>query len=242
MASLTLMRALFATTTSTGLENLATPDPKEIAAPSSGASIGLDLGASFEVDTIFVGHIVTAATTVAIYTGASLGATTTLQSTPTLGPSTARRRHGFVKLGAPVSSRYWTLVFGSPAASATVGIAALGKSVQPAFGHEWGSGRLIRDMSQVTALRGGGFGIERGARAPGWQFTAGDLSDAEVVSLWDMVQEVGESAPVVVCEDPALAQPSLNEALHYGLFDRPEAYSREAPGLNRWSFRVKDWV
>jgi len=249
-ASLTLMRALFATAMdvsptagSSGWANLATPDPKEVAILAAGGGYwDMDLGASVTADTFFLGFCSNNSDlAVNIYTATGLGTGRTLLGALSVGPATARRRHAFLKIATPSASRYWAFNV-TGAAAITAGLATIGQSIQPVFGHEWGSGRLIRDMSQVTDLRGGGFGIERGARAPGWQFTVGDLSDAEVASLWDMVQDVGMSAPVVVCEDPSLSQPALNEALHYGLLDRPEAYSREAPGTNRWSFRTKDWV
>ena len=244
MASLIIMRARLPVVTTNGVaansDNLKTPDPKEIYSGNA-QYIFFDFGAAYEFDTAFIGYIGGAATSNAIGVNQGVNMSFTGQTgkaTPTPGPTTARRRHAFAKFTAG-TSRYWNISFWE---SFSVGIVVFGKSIQPAYGHEWGSRRGIRDMSQVTPLRGGGFGIERGARAGGYEFTCGDLTDAEVQSLYDMVEDVGESAPVVVCRDPALAQPDLNNALHYGLLDRPEAYVREAPGMNSWSFRVKDWV
>mgnify|MGYP000619081529 CR=1 FL=1 len=242
MANLTIMRARFPNANNGA--NLATPDPKETTVLSgTGGYIYLDMGESIAVDTWFFGFIGPTTTSIgAIYsTDAAWTGVTYVGDILSLGPSTARRRHAFGKAVSPTTSRYWRITYANSAAS-TLGIVAIGKSIQPAYGHEWGSRRGVRDMSEVTPLRGGGFGIERGARAGGYEFTCGDLTDAEVESLYDMVQEVGESSPVVVCRDPALTGADLNAALHYGLLDRPEAYAREAPGRNSWSFRVKDWV
>lgn len=246
MASLTIARARFAvavTQTGTGPDNLRTPDPKEVWQGATAAnSIYFDMGEAVEADTFFVGSILPNADnlTVEVSSATSLGAGGVGLGSMSPGPVTAKRRHAFLKR-APVTSRYWAINFNSTAPSG-FGVFAIGKSVQPAYGHEWGSGRTVDDRSDVSALRGGGYGIERGARVPGWQFNCGDLSDAEVASLWDIVAEVGGSAPVVVAEDPSASQPALNNSLHYGLIDRPEAYTREAPFLNSWSFRIRGWV
>ncbi len=244
MANLTLMRARIPTAVSgsaNGIANLMTPDPKE-ATSETASDFDVDFGESVTFDTVFVGHLSKGADLgVALRTATSYGLGLVLLAAPTVGPATARRRHAFLYLATPVTTRYFRLSL-SGTGTLSAGILAIGDSTQPAYGHEWGSGRLIRDMSEVTGLRGGGFGIERGSRAGGYQFTCGDLTDAEVDALYDMVEEVGESAPVVICRDPALTGADLNNALHYGLLDRPEAYTREALGRNSWSFRVKDWV
>lgn len=245
MAALTITRARFPVATSAGHENAKTPDPKEVASGSGPGYVNVDMGASVEADQFFAGFLsANAFTAINAYSQTDLAGTTrTLVGALSIGGAAVRRRHGFLKTAAPSTSRYFSFhVDVGVGVAWSLGIAAIGKSVQPAWGHEWGSGRYIDDRSDVSPLRGGGYGIERGARVPGWQFTTGDLTDAEVKSLWDITAEVGTSAPVVVCEDPALAQPDLNEAIHYGLFDRPEAYERQAPQLNRWSFRVRGWV
>lgn len=246
--SLVIARALFPVATGgvavAGRDNLLTPDPKEVAGHTTAAEIYFDMGASVTIDTAFLGFLGgPGGTTATLKTATSLaGAGAVDVATLTVAPTTERRRHGFAKLGSPVTSRYFGIAIGPIGSAFTVGIFALAKAIQPVWGHDWGSGRFIDDRSEVEGLRGGGFGIERGARVPGWEFTVSELDDTELASLWDLVQEVGKSAPVVVAEDPSLTGVALNRALHYGLFDRPEAYTRETPGQNRWSFRVLGWV
>jgi hypothetical protein len=252
MSSLLMYRAipLAAVTNqfSTGTTNLLTPDPKEVCSLNGGAgvySFDIDAGAAVTIDSFFAGFFGVAGPYVGgVWTGTGMG--TGLVEQGIIYPWAAlhseqgnRRTHGFQRIVAPATSRYWQIKLAAPA-STTLGVLGLGRALQPFYGREWGSGRSVRDMSDVTELRGGGFGIDRGARVPGLQFTLGDLSDAELVKAWDIVEEVGGSAPIVVCEDPDRTN-GLNERFHWGLFDRPEAYERAGTFQNRWSFRVKGW-
>lgn len=246
MSSLLLYRALpFACTTA---PNLATADPKEVVAFSVASEFYLDFGGSVTLDSFFAGYfspianggyIASVQTATGQGTGLSAGLAL-VGGTPAALAVQGRRRSHFVRLATPATSRWWRVVL-TPAGATSVGVIAAGLAVQPAFGHEWGAGRQPVDLSTVSQLRGGGFGIERGARMSAWRFSCGDLTDAETQTLWAMAEEVGESAPVVVCEDPDYTA-GLNERLHYGLFDSPEAYERQVPGATRWSFRVRQWV
>jgi hypothetical protein len=230
----------------TGGPNLLTPDPKEVWVGSSGGGtyfFDIDLGSPQTADFIFAGfssfpvfHVTSLWTATGMNTGLSaVNFTASGQLTSPRGP----RNHNFASF-APLTSRYWRVGVNC-ATSFSLGILALGRAVQPTWGREWGSGRQVTDMSAVQPLRGGGYGIERGARKPGFQFTCGDLTDAEVEDLWQMALEIGESAPVIVVEDPDRTA-GLNERIHYGLFDRPEEYQRLLPGATRWGFRLKGWV
>lgn len=243
MANLTITGAKFATAVTAGQERLLTPDPKEtFTGGSTSVTIGLDLGASYSLDNFFVGFLSSGVTAVTAYTGGSLGATTNNQGAMSLGPTTARRRHAWLKLAAPVSSRYVSFGVTASASGWSAGVALAGLALQPTWGHEWGSGRFVDDRSLKQPLMGGGYAVERGARVPGWQWTVGDLTDVELATIWDTMQDVGQSAPVLVSEDPGASQPALNENIHYGLFDRPEAYERQSPGQSRWSFRLLEWI
>lgn len=235
-----------------GETNLLTPDPKEVGVHPVGAGgvwLRFDLGSVQTFDTAFWGfHTYSAGSVADLRAGNINGAGNPVivgtGAAALFAPSdraVPRRQHGFARFALQTARYVETyLVRGNPAVDATLGIFAVGKALQPFYGREWGSGRTLRDMSDVTELRGGGFGIDRGARVPGFQFTVGDLSDPELVQVWDIAEEVGGSGPILVCEDPDVTD-GLNERLHWGLFDRPEAYERDSPGRNRWSFRVKGW-
>lgn len=256
MAALTIARAIFPTVVSVGAwangveQNFRTPDPKEVASvvfvSANGISATFDIGSAQAIDTFFAGFL----------TGLPNGSTVQLQSVTDIngsGPVTVgvanisdlsrSRVHAFARIPAPVTSRYWRFIFSVPSATTmTIGILAVGKSVQPLYGREWGSGRTPIDLSAVQSLRGGGFGIERAARKALYEFTCPDLTDAELAELWDIAAEVGESAPVIVAEDPAAVGAELGRGLHYGIFRRPEAYRRLIPGASSWAFRVEEWV
>jgi hypothetical protein len=255
MSSLLLVKPLTALAVSNPNANgdptpALTPDPKEVvvAAGSVGVVlVRLDYGADFQMDSFFCGFWSSHMSLVGLTTGTSAqGGPVTAQANinPALSDyASPRRRHGFLRLGAPITARWvqFALTRDGTGIDANAGIFVSGLAVQPAFGREWGSGRQVVDMSSVTPLRGGGFGIDRGARKPAWLFTCGDLQDAEVPALWNVAEDLGESAPVLACEDPDITN-GLNERLHYGLFTNPEAYSREAVGVTKWSFRIVDWV
>jgi hypothetical protein len=250
-ASLTIMKALFgvasggsSAATAATLPNALTMDPKEAVAGTDTAYVDLDLGAAYDLDTFYVGNLSAAAfSSLQLWYGATFQSRTT-QAPSALAVAAAgvRNRQAFVKLATPINTRYPSFRFGLTAPAAwSAGLLAVGDSIQPTWGHEWGAGRSVDDRSPKDTLISGGFGVDKRAVVPQWGFTVGDLTDAELDSLWDMVADVGASSPVVVCEDPSLAMPLLNKATHYGLFERPEAYERLVPGASRWSFKVTEW-
>jgi hypothetical protein len=227
----------------TASANAATPDPKEVVVMSGSVGNGwlkLDLGSSQLIDGFFLGF--SSGITADVYVGNSSGSQGAYLGNCPLAASDVSnpyRRHGYVK-GGPISGRYVDVVlFHSGLAS--VGIFAALTSVQPQYGRGWGSGRAPVDMSNVTELRSGGFAVDPGGRKANFRFTCSELTDGEVASLWRIAEEVGIGSPAVVVEDPD-ATAGLNERLNYGLFNRPEAYERQSPGQNAWSFTLNRWV
>lgn len=67
------------------------------------------------------------------------------------------------------------------------------------------------------------------------------VSAADRRALWALVKDRGERRPVLVAEELQEGA-GTNEELHYGLFDRFEAYERQAPGSTRWSLSMTEWV
>lgn len=263
MSSLKLFAPLWPTAAKknggTDAPNLLTPDPKEIELlPTGGVTTWyLDFGVAVTLDSLaligltpvnplgttprvsFVGTITDIAGSG--LTLMNIGGNDADFIPGSSGGWPARRRKIF-KTWAPATSRYWAIAIGNNSGVAGgIGVMAMGLAIQPAWGHEWGSGRLPEDRSQVTPLRGGGFGIERGARMASWRFTCGDLTDDETQGLYLMAEEIGISAPVVAVEDPDYTS-GLNDRIHYGLFDRLESYERQIPGATRWAFQVREWA
>jgi hypothetical protein len=244
MANLTLTKMLFATnvTGPTNPANLQSPDPKENATATGGTTnIDFDMGASVSADTFFAGFISSGVSAIALSTGTGLGTGLASVGSLNLGPTTAARRHAFLKAGSPSSSRYWRLAV-TYTGTLSIGIVGIGAAVQPTWGHEWGSGRQPIDLGVAEPLRGGGFVVERAAIKAAWQFTLADLTDVDLKALWAMALSIGISSPVLAMEDPALTGQDMNDALHYGLLARPEVYERLLPGISRWNWRVEEWV
>ena len=117
----------------------------------------------------------------------------------------------------------------------------MGRSWQAEWGHEWGAGRFIEDTGTAERLFGGGFGIDEGVAAGGYQWTFGDLQPAETEALYQLVKERRTTRTVLVVEDPEQS-PGLNERIHWGLFRKLEPFERADPLNTKWSLSVGDWA
>lgn len=232
----------------TGYANLLTPDPKEIwtdTTVGSNVTFSFFLGGTISINFVMLGFITAAAAAtmkvtagVGNYTDFTLRNTSLIQTTGALGP----RYHG-IWSGTPVSVSDVQITLNQPAGAdpITAGVLLVGSAFQPTYNREWGSGRQVIDTGSKEALLGGGFGVGEGARKAGYRWTLGDLSDAEVASLYAIALDRGETRPIVVVEDPDNTA-GLNERIHYGLFDRFEAYERANPQQTRWSLSMTEWV
>lgn len=227
--------------TMTNPSRMATWDPKEVAY-SNGAgarTIDIDLGAVQSVGSIYLGGV-NGTTTFAVTGGAAAYTTTALGNIVVAPKRTAVAPRQYLLEFAPVNFRYFRLS-ANLADGFEVGIAAACERISPSWGHEFGASRTLEDMSNVTANRAGGFGIDAGAIVPGYSFTLGDLTDEEREALFDLLRKTGQSNPIIVAEDPAVTN-DLDARLHYGLFQRLEGYERRSPGITRWALKMRDWI
>lgn len=228
---------------STGAANLLTPDPKEVWAATLGAgayALYIDMGSAVTIDSLFVGGLNAGAFLYTFYKAADM-AGGGLVALYTPAAPTAASPYGFVRLAAPTSSRYFRISIANFSVGPQAGVIALGLAFQPTHNREWGGGRLLIDTGSKERLLGGGFGIGEGVRKAAYQWTFGDLLDAEVEALWDLAKDRGETSPIVVVEDPADTA-GLGNRIHYGLFDRFEPYTRQGAGRTRWALSMEEWV
>lgn len=227
-----------------GAGYLITPDPKEAAVAASAVtkSIDIDLGSVQTIDTIFIGYTSDDGSGSFVAQSGTVNYTATARGTIPAAPSLApgQRRHFLQVAVTPYQARYIRLTSAFQAGY-SVGVVAVGLAFRPTYGREYGSGRYITDTSSVQRLFGGGFGIDEGARVPGWSFTMGDLTDDEVDRLYAITWATGESRSILAIEDPDFTA-GLNERIHWGLFAKIDAYERFAPGQSRWSLRVDEWA
>jgi hypothetical protein len=225
--------------------NLLTPDPKEVATQGAGSAafVDIDLGATFSIDSFFVGYLSSNMGSVDISYGTASSTTNSLatvavQSSVLPAPD---RHRAYVHTSA-VSARHIRFSFPSPGGSAgTLGVLAVGLSVPITWGHEYGAGRPVEDTGIAERLFSGGFGIFEGVRVGGYQWTFGDLLDGEVEALYALQRALGITKSVLVIEDPTQSD-GLNERTHWSLFDRLETYERGVPGASRYAFKVRDWA
>jgi hypothetical protein len=226
---------------SSGALNILTPDPKEVVVGGGAGTyfMNIDMGSSVTIDTVFLGGLSSGTYLSALRSATGMGTGTVSLYSP--GAPTVAAPYGFKKLAAPVASRYFQVDFGNPSAAPMAGVLVLGLAFQPTFNREWGSGRPIIDTGAKEPLLGGGFGIGEGARKGGFRWTFGDLTDAEIETLYDLAKDRGETRSILVCEDPDDTT-NLGKRLHYGLFDRLEVFERANPSQTRWSMSMTEWV
>jgi len=228
-----------------GAIRILTPDPKEAIVIDGGdLGVTLDFGVPVTVDTIFLGY----------HTGGAVQGWS-LNTTPqyNAGADTNISGGDFSSLGygnpthvfrqfAPATSRYWRIYFSRQGgAPFTIGTLALGLSWSSKWGQEMGAGRQVIDTGTAERLFGGGFAIDEGARAGGYQWTFGDLQADEIRSLYQIVKDRGSTRSVLVVEDPEQTD-GLNERIHWGLFERLDFYERSDPTNWRWALRISDWI
>lgn len=234
----------------TGVDFVATPDPKEAwvsGGASTTATFELDLGSAQQFDSIFVGFVAgPAAPTFTLKSGVAASTETThFTAQSVYAPSSLSsplRRHLFRRLAAPVTHRYVQFAFAPGAAVvASIGVIAVGLAFQPTYNREKGGGRRPIDTRRVERLASGGFGSGPGVTKRGFRWTLGDLSDAELDQLEWLALDRGNADPVIVVEDPDLTT-GLNERICYGVFDQFEFYERGDPSKHRWGLGAEEWV
>lgn len=233
-----------------GAARLLTPDPKEAWLDStigSAATLSVDLGSVQTIDTAFIGNT-NAATGAAMTVRSGINASTEY-NWPTAGILPApyriasRPRHGLAQLAVPVQARYVDFIITQPAGGQPmyVGNLALGLGFVPTWGSEYGGGRGVVDTGARERLLGGGFGVARGTRKANYAWTMGDLTDDEVQTLYALIYDRGETAPLVVIESPDNTA-GLGERSHWCVADKLEPYERFAPGATRWAFSIEEWT
>lgn len=235
-----------------GPGNLLTADPKEVwvdSADGSVVNIDIDMGAVVPIDTILLGHITPPAAGaiwtitggVAAYTTGVLKASGPLRAIDASGQFPGMS-HAFWT-GAQQGLRYIRLAITQSAGAGplSAGVVMLGAAFTPAYNKEWGAGRRVIDTGSATALPGGGFSIVDGARKRSFSWTLGDLSTDEIEVLEAIALDRGETAPLLVVEDPA-ATTAQRSRIHYGLLQGLRQFERRNVKQTRWEFTVEEWI
>lgn len=244
--------AAIAASRGSGAANLLTHDPKEVWADSAvgtAATIQIDLGAVKPVNTVVLCAIygAVAGATWSITAGAASYDQQTLTAATTLRAIDAAGQAPTVShalwLGATTNVRYVRITVTQPAGNPAlkIGRLMLGAGFQPTWNKEWGSGRGVIDTGASTRLLSGGMAIVEGARLGTYAWTLGDLTDAEVETLYALQLEVGETLPVLVVEDPDATTAQRNR-IHYGRLVSLRKFERRSPGRTRWELSMEEWI
>jgi len=226
--------------TGAGLDNLATPNPKEafVASGAGQVTIAIDFGVHVVIDTVFLGFT-------NLPEGASidlLGDDAPIGSA--VGSHSYRRapaRHAFVAFDAPIGLTSLQLRVPGFDQALVAGIVAAGLGVRASAGVEPDWGRPITDTSVVSRLPGGSFGIDRAAASGGYQWTMPALTDIERDQLYALQLDVGIGSTILAIEDPA-AVLGRNEVAHWSLITKPDVFARTMPGESKWPWQVQDWA
>jgi hypothetical protein len=246
LSVLAILKPITGITVAGGLTNperLLTPDPKEVAVKTAAGviTIDIDLGSVQPVSAIYLGAMSGALDFTV--TGGAASYTTTALSNMLVAPklrAVAPRRA--LTTFTDQSWRFIRLTSTTSAAAAfQIGNLVVADAFRPTWGHEWGAGRGIGDTGIASRLISGGFGIMQGARFKTWDFSLGDLTDSEYEELFDLLWQIGETNPAVLCEDPDVTA-NLDARIHYGKFGKLDKYERLVPGATRWNLKFEEWV
>lgn len=228
-------------------DNLLTPNPREVAVDASGtpSQINFDLGSVQPIDTLLLGF--TSGIATVSTRGGPNAATDSDIANVAVNPApsvttTPRTVHFLRRLAAPVSARYVRFTINPVSGSSTMiaGIAVVGLAWQSVYGQEWGAGRRPIDTGSRDRLLSGAFGVNPGAVVSSWNWNFGDIGDAELASLFELVMGLGETRTLLLAEDPDVTA-GLNERLHWSMFTGLQAFERELPGNTRWQLKIEDW-
>lgn len=230
----------------TGLSNLTSKDPKEVFQASSTASrnIFIDAWSSVTLGGVFIGYTNAVAATAQVFkdTGASGAGAVAVTSAEALRPSDCKTVRSNLWLPfTPDSSRYWHIALSSNSTALQIGALAIGNPFEAEWDKELGHGRRPIDTAQVQQLLSGGFGVEDGAKKAAFNWTFGDLTDAELEQLWGVAIRVGRSSPVVIVEREG-ASNGASEQVHYGLLQTFEKFERRDPSATKWSLEIEEWI
>jgi hypothetical protein len=225
--------------------NMLTPSPREVWASASitGVDIDIDFGSAVQFDRIYIGGSNMPADIGATFNRATgMGAGFTFEGSAAairLSSSDGPRHQAIVTRPAGPATRYYRLTLNwSVAQSLEIGVLAIGSM----FTHPYafGSGRIPIDMSRVSDLQDGGYGIDEGAMKTGFRWRFIDLDDAKRELLWSLVSRRGISKPVVVIENTT-ATPLTDAAVHYGRFEKFEAWERANAIDTVWALSMVEW-
>jgi hypothetical protein len=238
--------------------NIFDPQPKTItqgfptATGDFGYYIDVDLLADRSIDTIAVlFRNASPAATWALYSataaqgagflGSGLFLLENFGVTPTVNTA---RRHA-IWAGAARTARYLRISVQEPAGAANrvvnFGNVIVGSRLPLAWNFELGSGRKIEDQSITRVLPGGETAIQRGGRTPVWRATWSNITDAEMRSLWSLLNDIGTSSPVLIVEDPD-ATAGQNERIHYGLLTGLDFSERTQADKQRIDLTIREMI
>jgi hypothetical protein len=161
--------------------------------------------------------------------------------TPTVNTT---RRHA-LWAGTARIMRYLRIIITEPAGAANrtirIGNLVVGARLPLAFNFEPGSGRKMEDQSIIRSLPAGETAIERGGRTPLFRATWSNIYDAEMRSLWSLLNDVGTSAPLLIVEDPD-ATAGQNERIHYGLLTGLDFTERSQEDKQRIDLTIREMI
>ena len=224
--------------------NLLTPSPREVWVTPSTTSlvIDIDLGSIQSFDTIYLGgHNLPADAHWICGPSSALGADVSWESSGMARlPGAEGPRYQLIMARATTApSRYLRLYLTFDTAQACeFGALVVGQSLRHPYAYS--SGRQLIDTTRRSDLFDGGFGVEEGVIKSSFKWRFVDLDATKRDALWSLVSNRGINKPVVVIEDVSAAPPP-EASVHYGLFDKFEAWERANATDTVWALSMTEW-
>lgn len=224
--------------------NLLTAPPREVWATGSISvlAIDVDLGSAQTFDTIYLGNHnlpADATWTFGPSTGLGTGVSWETSGSVRLPGSTGPRYQTVITRTATSAARFFRIYIAfSSAQVCEIGVLAVGQALRHSYAYS--SGRQLIDTTRRTDLFDGGFGVDHGAVKAAFKWRFVDLDPSTRDLLWSLAVNRGIARPVIVIEDGA-SLPPPEASVHYGLFDKFEAWERANPADTVWSLSMTEW-
>ena len=121
-----------------------------------------------------------------------------------------------------------------------IGRVVIGKAFRPYYNRETGASRVPLDSGSRERANDGSLNTVSGFLISGFKWVFGDLSDAEIKTLWGIFRRRRTTEPLVLIENNG--DTITDASVHYGTFVELEGYQRQDAQKNRLALTLQDWL
>ena len=121
-----------------------------------------------------------------------------------------------------------------------IGRLIIGRAFRPFYNRETGASRVPLDSGNRERASDGTLNTVSGSLISGFKWVFGDLSDAEIKTLWGIFRRRRTTEPLVLIENNG--DTITDASVHYGTFVELEGYQRIDARKNRQALTFQDWI